>query len=270
MSIRLTPRPKYISLALTALQQSVAYRYTTLLNLLANLVWVVVQYYLWQVVFAERPQIENYNWIHMSTYIVVAFAVNALLTFNSEARLFIKIESGEIVSELIQPINFLMAQLSLAVGAALSEGLISFTIAFLLGIFLLNITLPMSLFTFIFFLISVVLGFLVKFLISYMTALLCFWTLQSLGLQWARQAITNIFSGAIVPIQFFPSWLQRVALLSPFQSIIYIPISIYLGDITGKAIIIALIKQLAWIIALRILVSLLWIPCMKSLRIQGG
>ena len=48
-----------------------------------------------------------------------------------------------------------------------------------------------------------------KFLIVYLTSLACFWTQNYLGVHWARQAVVSLFSGALVPLSFFPGWLQR-------------------------------------------------------------
>ena len=269
-SLRREPRPKYLALAIAALQRAIAYRTTTLLNMTANLVWVAVLYYLWQTVFAANPRLGSFDWDRMRTYVLVSYAVNALLSFYSEARIFNAIRTGEIATELIRPVDYLTAQLSQALGAAVVEGLLSSAIALLLGIFVLHVAPPVSVVAAIFFLLSVGLGLLVKFLISYLTALLCFWTMNALGLLWARSAVTNVFSGALIPLQFFPGWLKTLALVSPFQTIVYTPLTIYLGDVTGRALVQALAIQVGWVIALWLLARLLWGPSTRALRIQGG
>jgi ABC-2 type transport system permease protein len=253
-----------------AVQRAVAYRMATLNNMFANLIWVGVLYYLWQAVFAANPQIAGFDWARMRTYILVSYAVNALLSFYTEARIVNTIRTGAVSVELVRPIDFLAAQLAQALGAAAIEGLLSTIFALILGIFLLDVAPPSSPEAAIFFLISVVLGFLVKFLLGYLTALLAFWTLNGIGLLWARQAVTNIFSGAIIPLALFPGWLKTLALALPFQAIISTPLEIYLGDTQGVAVAEALVVQLGWIAGLWLLARWLWGPCVRSLRIQGG
>ena len=268
--IRLSPRPKYVSLALASLQRAIAYRMTTFNNVLAGLVWVGVLYYLWQTVFAANPQVGGFDWDRMRTYILVSYAVNTLLSFYTEARITNAIRTGAVAIELVRPIDFLTAQLAEALGAAVIEGLLGSVVAVLLGLLLLHVAPPVSLVATVFFVVSVGLGFLVKFLIGYLTALLCFWTINGLGLLWARSAVTNIFSGAIIPLALFPDTLKQVALALPFQAIINTPLAIYLGDVQGAALAAALAVQIGWIVALWLLARGVWAPCVRSLRIQGG
>ena len=269
-ALRLRPRPKYVALALTAVQRGVAYRGTTLLNLVASLVWVAVLYYLWRTVYAGAPSIEGYDWREMRTYILVAYAVNGLLGFYSAARMTNTIRTGEVATELTRPVDYLGSQLAQAGGAALVEGALSGGIAILLGLAFLDIAPPRSPLAAALFLASVCLGFLVKFLVSYLVALLCFRTTNAVGLIWAQTAVVNLFSGALIPLAFFPGWLRGVVLAMPFQGIVYTPASIYLGELEGGGLVGALGLQLFWVAALWALARALWAPSVRALDIQGG
>jgi ABC-2 type transport system permease protein len=268
--IRVDRRPKYLALMLVAAQRSIAYRSTTLLSLVAGLIWVVMLYYLWERIFATNPRVGTFTWDTMRTYIVVAFGVNALLSFFTENRLFHIIRTGDIVGELIRPVDYLLAQFAQAVGAALVEVVLTGTLVLLLGLSVLHVAGPASLVAGFFFVPSVVLGFAVKFLISYLTALACFWTMNHLGLLWARSAVTNILSGALIPLQFFPDWLQAIAFAAPFQAIVHTPLAIYLGNLAGYDLLRALLIQISWVIVLWLLARLLWTPSTRALEIQGG
>jgi ABC-2 type transport system permease protein len=268
--MRLFPRTKYVSLALASIQRATAYRGTTLLNLVANLVWVAVMYYLWRTVFAQNTRVERFDWGEMRTYILVSYAVNALLSFGSVFRMTNTIRTGEIATELARPIDYLGNQLAQAFGAALVEGGLSGAIAFLLGLFLVGIAAPDSPSAAALFLLSVTLGFLIKFLLGYLTALLCFWTTNSIGLIWAQTAVINLFSGALIPLPFFPDWLKTIVLATPFPGIVYTPVAIYLGRIQGLELLGALGIQILWIGGLWLLARLLWGPSVRALDIQGG
>lgn len=267
--LRLKPRSKYVSLFSLSLQRAIAYRQNTLLSIAANLVWVVIPYSIWQRIFETSEQVGSYDWERMQTYILLAYGVNMLISFRVEARILDTIRRGDIAIELMRPIDYLGAHLAEVMGGALIDGITSLLIVLGLGA-ILHISAPATPFLFILFVLSVVLGFLVKFMISYITSLFCFWTLNGLGLLWFRAAITNIFSGALIPIEFLPDFWQTLARLSPFQTIVHTPISIYFGEAQGIDLLGLLGIQILWLVVLWICAKLLWIPSIRKLVVQGG
>jgi ABC-2 type transport system permease protein len=268
--LRLAPRPKYRALAIAAVQRAIIYRGTTLLSLISDLVWVAVLYYLWRTIYAGQASLGSFDWRAMRTYIIVSYAVNALIRFSSAARMLGPIRTGEVAVDLLRPVDYMQSQLAQTLGAALVEGLLSSVIALLLGILVFEIAPPASPLAALLFLVSVGMGFLIKFLINFLVSLLCFWTTNGVGLIWAQMAITGIFSGALVPLQFLPGWLQTVALALPFQAIIYTPLTIYLGTADGLALWRALGVQVFWVLALWVLARRLWMPAVRALELQGG
>lgn len=269
-ALRLAPRPKYLSLALTAMQGAIAYRGATIFNIVAGLAQVAVLYYLWRTVLAATPEVGGFDWDRMRTYVLLAYGVNALLSFPAESRLFGAIGSGQVAVELLRPTDYLRVQLAQALGSAVVEGGLSAALTLALGLAIFRIAPPASPGAALLFPVSVGLGFLVKFLVSYLTGLLCFWTLNAVGLLWARAAVTNILSGALIPLALFPDWLRAAALAAPFQAIIHTPLTIYLGEARGLALAGALASQAGWIVALWIVARLLWRPAVRTLTVQGG
>jgi ABC-2 type transport system permease protein len=269
-SLRLAPRPKYWALVIAAIQRAITYRGTTLLSLLSGLVWVAVLFYLWRTVYADQPRLGNFDWNQMRTYILVSYAVSTLISFSSAARILSAVRTGDIVMELLRPVDYLLFQLAQTFGSALIEGLLGSIIALLLGFLLLGIAPPASVPAALLFLISVGLGFLIKFLITFLVALLCFWTTNGLGLIWAQTAVISLFSGALIPLQLLPGWLGTVALAAPFQGIVYTPVMIYMGVTQGAALWWALGLQLVWVIVLWRLARLMWMPALRALDLQGG
>jgi ABC-2 type transport system permease protein len=268
--LRLKPCWKYGSLFMAALHRALAYRQTTALSVITSLIWVVIPYFLWRAVFEASPEVGSFDWERMRTYLVVAYGVNMLLTFRVEARILNTIRTGEVATELMRPIHYLGAQMAEASGAALVDGLLTLPAVVVLGAIVLQIQPSATPLTFLLFLVSVALGFLVKFMISYITSLLCFWTLNAIGLIWARTAVSNIFSGALIPLEFLPPVVQTLARWSPFQAIVHTPLAIYFGDLQDSALIAALGVQVIWIVLLWGLAHILWRPSIRTLTVQGG
>ena len=269
-TMRLTPRQKYVSLTLTSIQLAIAYRGTVLLNLLAGLAWVILVYYLWKTVFSTRGTLQGFSWPEMRTYITVAYAVNALLSFQSLMRVMNTIRTGDVVSELLRPIDFLGSQLSQAIGSACIEGTLSGGIALLVSFLFLDTVPPHTPLAFCLFVLAACIGFLIKFLLGYLVALLCFYTVNVLGLIWAQTAIINLFSGALIPLTFFPDWLRQIILGTPFQGIVYTPVALYLGKIQGTGAWQAIGAQFIWVIILWLVARLFWRMSTRRLDIQGG
>lgn len=269
-TMRLQARPKYWSVFLMALQQSIAYRGRTFMTLLANLIWVVMLYYLWQTVYAGNSAIQGFSWTQMRSYILLSYAINMLVSFYSAGRMMAPIRTGEIAQDLLRPLDYLYSQFALTLGSAVIEGGLSALVTITLGVLFFGLQPPVSLTAFLWFGISIGLGFLIKFLVTFLTTLLCFWTVNAVGLLWAQSAIINLLSGMLVPLAFFPDGLRTLAQWLPFQGIVYTPVMIYLGQTQGMAVPQALALQAGWVVILWISARLFWVRAVRALDIQGG
>lgn len=268
--MRVAPRPKYLSIGLTSLQQAVSYRVTTLLGMLSQLVWVVVLFYVWRAVYGGRREVASFEWGEIQTYLLVAFAVNTLLSFRSMSQMSAPIRTGAVATDLVRPVDYMTAQLARALGRAVVEGAASGVLAIVVAVVLLDARAPASPAAGAAFVVSLVLAFLVKFLVHHMVTLLCFFTTNATGLIWAETATVNLLSGALLPVAFFPGWLQTVISVLPFHAIVAAPVGIYLGQKSGVAILGALALQAVWVCALFAAARAMWRPTIRALDIQGG
>jgi ABC-2 type transport system permease protein len=78
--------------------------------------------------------------------------------------------------------------------------------------------------------LSIALAFLMNFYINYMIGLTSFWLVQSNGIRNAFMLVSSIFSGALIPLTFFPEWLQTIQFFLPFQYIAYMPAMVFTGQ----------------------------------------
>jgi len=263
-------RSRYAALAVTAAQQAITYRIGTLTGIVANFFWVAILYYLWRAAFAQQPQLGVFNWDEMRTYILLAYGINALIGFPVAGRMMGAIRTGEIVIDVIRPLNYLQTQLALAIGQAAVEGLCSLVLVALLGVLVLGIVPPASPLAAVGFVLSMALGFVTKFLFVFTISLVCFWTINAVGVNWAQLAIVNVLSGALVPIQFLPGILQDVAAWSPLRGIVATPVGIYLGQYAGWAMLGMLALQSGWLAVLWLVADRAWVRAFRAVEIQGG
>ena len=86
----------------------------------------------------------------------------------------------------------------------------------------------------------------------------------------ARHTVSDLFSGAMIPIFLFPAFLMNIAYLMPFQAIYNIPLSIYIGKITGFDILNSIFVQIFWLAVLSAISYLVWKKAENKIVIQGG
>ncbi|MDQ4100202.1 MAG: ABC-2 family transporter protein [Chloroflexota bacterium] len=265
-----TRRPRYLAIAVTAAQQAVAYRVNTIAGIIGNFFWIGILYYLWDAAFAATAQIESFTWAEMRTYILLAFGINALVGFATTSRMMYAIRTGDIVTDMVRPLNYLRAQLAQTTGLASLEGLASATIIVVLGTTFIDALPPHSPAAAALFIVSMLLGFVTKFLFVFIVSLLCFWTINSMGLNWAQLAIVNVLSGTLVPIALLPGWLQPLAEWSPLRGIVATPVGVYLGQYTGGELTWNLGLQVGWLLILWIAADSAWPRAFRAVETQGG
>jgi len=262
---------KYRSMARTSLSITFVYRAALLLNLAGTLFYVVAMFYLWQTLFLGQPgALGGFTWNEMKAYILVSFLLNSLLTWYDEWVMSQDIREGRIAIDLTRPIDIQASRLAQAFGPVGFElGLaifVSAIVAFVFG----GAATPADAAHAALFCVSAALATLIKFGIVYCVSMTAFWTGGIEGIMVARGAIQNIFSGALIPLAFFPGPLQAVAAVLPFQGMISTPALIYLGKLDAAGTALALLVQLVWAVGLILAGRLAWSRAVRVVTIHGG
>jgi ABC-2 type transport system permease protein len=77
--------------------------------------------------------------------------------------------------------------------------------------------------------LSVALAYLMNFFVNYCLGMASFWIVQTGGLRNVYALTGSIFSGALIPLMFFPKPLQTLQFFLPFQYTSYVPAMVFLG-----------------------------------------
>ncbi|MBY9080104.1 ABC-2 family transporter protein [Paenibacillus sp. HN-1] len=261
---------KYWSLAVCSMQNTLSYRLAFVLSFLGNFVTLVAMYYLWQSIYAGQTEIAGFQWNQMKAYLLVTFFVNSMLSYYSESGITGKVIDGTVAMDLLKPLDFQKARLAESLGSCVLEGLLSAVLTGILAVTALGVPLPQGGVTALLFTVSLLSSILVKFGIVYCAALVCFYTTSGIGVIWARMAVTNLLSGALVPLAFFPGWLRSVAMVLPFQGIVNTPSTIFLGMHTASEALGLIALQWFWIVALWLLGKWMWGWAVRQITIHGG
>jgi ABC-2 type transport system permease protein len=119
--------------------------------------------------------------------------------------------------------------------------------------------------------ISLLLAFLISFSIDYFIGLMGFYSESVWGLSTTKEIIVTVFSGALIPLQFFPEAIQKVLYWLPFQAIYHTPLMMLTRPQQGLDIFLPMMAvQLAWAVILFVAARLFYNQAIKVLRIAGG
>ncbi len=261
---------KYLILTEQSLQSSFAYRVPFFMTLLAGLVQALILYSIWYVVFRSKEMLGGFTFSRMTTYIFVSYGVKNLYSFYTETRICSSIRDGSVAIELIKPLNYQLARFFESLGSVAVEGVFVVILVVVVGFGLFGMKGPVDATAAILFMLSASLGLMISFCISYIVGLVSFWTTSVYGIINSKRFIMDFLSGGLIPLTFFPPWLRSVAGFLPFQAVVHLPVSIYLGTISGPSAAQALVQQCLWAAGLWLLGHLLWSRAVRQVTIYGG
>lgn len=118
--------------------------------------------------------------------------------------------------------------------------------------------------------VSVMMGIVINFLYNFLFGSSVIWFRNSFFLNNINSVLLNLFSGALVPLWFFPKGLKILSNFLPFRYIVFEPIAILLNTKNSNEIMFVLGIQLLWIVILFCAVTLVWNRGRYKIMIQGG
>lgn len=95
-----------------------------------------------------------------------------------------------------------------------------------------------------------------------------FWLTDATPLYWVVGKLSFVLGGLMLPLELYPSWLQRVAALTPFPALLSQPASFVLHG-PGEALALAL-RLALWASLLFVTVEVLFWRATRSLQLGGG
>jgi ABC-2 type transport system permease protein len=258
----------YRALARAMALSALAYRTNFLLGLGGVFFQLIALLAVWRVLVAQSP-VQGFTWAQMQAYLLVAFASGTLVSILGDFRMAFRIQSGLVALDLIKPVDYQRARFAEALGGVWIELLVVAAVGGATVAFTGGMQAPASP-ALALFLLSMLLLIPLKFLLVYVSTLACFWTQNFIGVQWARMAIMNLLSGALIPLVYLPHWLATVAQWSPFTGLTSTPALIFIGRVDARQGVVMVAVQLAWVVLLWFGARLVWRAALRRLTVNGG
>jgi ABC-2 type transport system permease protein len=179
-----------------------------------------------------------------------------------------KIREGTIATDLMKPISVPFYFFSDGVGQTMLHALLVIP-SVLFSLLLVHIDVP-SLPVLGAFLASFALGYLVNFFVNFLMNSVAFWTLETFAVQLIVRWVSDLLSGQIIPLTFFPGVFGRIVFALPFAAIYSTPLLIYVGVIKPEDYARYLFVQALWLVLFSGLSWAVWQAASRRVVIQGG
>ncbi|MFJ6617839.1 ABC transporter permease [Kitasatospora sp. NPDC091335] len=277
-SARLGPRQRlaaYTALARVQARSQYAYRSDVLFGLAGLLLQIYMLRLVWTAVYPRSGSatVEGGHEITLATqitYVVLASVQSWLTDSGGLSTLQLRVREGVVALDLARPVRFTSQMIAARAGSTLA--MVPFVaVALVFSVLAGGAQAPASATAMLAYVVSLVPAYSSALLLGVIVGMISFWTLELDGVYSVYLMTARFFSGALVPLWFMPDWLADVTRLLPFQTMVYIPTALYLGQMHGtRDILQALAVQCAWAIALWLVLRLVWLRALRRVVVQGG
>jgi len=231
---------------------------------------IIVFYYIWMAVYKFDSLINGISKEQIITYIIISRIIYIQTTWGFIEKIGRTIQTGSISMELLRPIDYMCQTIFGRIGDFFAFAIMTAVPTLIVCSLTIGFHAPKDFPTFIYFIISFVIAMGIAFLFEFLVGILTFYTNYSWGLQSFQEAFLALFSGALVPISFFPGWLKAITNCLPFQQMSYSPVSIYLGIAKGAEIYHVILFQIFWLIVMFMITRTFYNFAIKRVTVQGG
>jgi ABC-2 type transport system permease protein len=242
------------------------YRAEILLWMLAGILPLILMG-LW-IHMAQSGPVSGFSAVDFARYFFAVFIVRQLTVVWVIWEFEQQIVDGSLSNSLLQPIDPVFRHLYGHMGERLTRvPILILFIALFFFLYPASIWWPGTL-NLLWFLLVVHLAFALRFVIQYTFALLSFWLERSMAIEQMWFLLYLFFSGLIAPLEFYPEPLQAFIQWTPFPYLIYLPVKVLLGDLSG--VIQGCLIMTAWFIGFYILNRFLWKQGLKRYSGMGA
>lgn len=261
----------YGELAAASFRQYSTYRVATAAGVFTNTVFGLIRVsILLAALDASGQEIGGYTALQAATYVWLGQALIAPLELFGTRTIGERVRTGDIAVDLLRPAPLLGVHLAQKVGRAgfllLGRGIPPL----LVGALITGIALPESGWSYPLGVLSLALAVLISFLADAIVNLSAFWLVQMRGLQTLYMVVMNLLSGFLIPLTWFPEWLETLARLTPFPSMVQTPIDTLSGRVGPGAALGLIALQLGWAAVLALAAQAMVRAGTRSLEVQGG
>ena len=211
-------------------------------------------------------ELVSYLWLNQMFF-------SLIYMFYKDKEIFNLIRNGNVSYELTRPKNLYFMWYFKIIAQRLSFVTLRCLPILVIAVILprpYNLSAPLSITHFLLFIVALSIGTLL------MTAIITFYhviTIKHLneqGITNIYMAISDLLSGGVVPIPFFPLFLQKIANVLPFRYVSDLAFRLYSGNIGIKEGLYGILIQIVWLVIMLVIGNIITNKNLKRIVVQGG
>lgn len=264
----------YFSLFRIRFIHNLQYRMVVLGTIIKGALWVMMEALAYMALYRTNPgafpmefsQLVSYIWVHQS--FIVLFKV-----VFGDGEIYSTIRSGEVAYDLVRPVNLYSRWFCQSAAGRLSFALVNCLPVLLLGLIMprpFRLTLPHSALQAFLFILSAMLAFGVAVAMAMLMYISLFYLISQRGIRIIVTAVTDFFSGGVIPLPFFPERVLLVVRVLPFAAMQNMPLQIFCGNIVGAEAVKGIAFQMFWLVVLVTMGRAAMSAATKKVVVQGG
>jgi ABC-2 type transport system permease protein len=247
-----------------------AYPGATFAGIWTNTIFGLLQAFILLALYDHRTNVGGWDKTDTLTYVWLAQAMIATVYIFGWFDVAMRIRSGDVATDLTRPLDPLRYWLAFDLGRAFYHFVFRGVPPFVFGLVVFDLQLPEDVATWLAFAVSLTLAVVLSFAYRFLYNLAAFWLLDYRGIGVVAIVTSLLFSGMVMPLPFFPDWLEAIARVLPFAGFVQVPVDVFLGQSSGAELAGALLYQVAWA---AVLIGLAWAVLTAAVRrvvVQGG
>jgi ABC-2 type transport system permease protein len=259
----------YLAILKIRMKALLQYRAAAFAAICAQLFWGIITVMIFRAFYAGSSA-EPISLNQTITFIWLGQALLQLIPWSIDKEIEAQVKNGNVAYELIRPLHLYGLWFARSFALRLIPTLMRCLPIFVFGGLFFGLSAPVSLQAGLAFFLSVIFALLLSSAMTTAVLISLFWTVSGEGIQRLLPHFTVLFSGMVVPLPLFPSWMQPFLNVQPFRGVMDIPCRLYTGVIPASDAMYYFAFQLAWICAFVLFGKWLMHRAMKSFVIQGG
>ena len=247
------------------------YRQATAAGIFTNSVFGFLRCYLLLSVAAEAGSVAGYDGPQLVSYVWLGQGMLAVVNSWAPLDLAERVRTGDVVSDLLRPIDPLWSYMWTDLGRAAFALLTRFAVPLAVGALAFGLYLPANPLVYPVFLVSVLLAVLAGFACRYLVGLSAFWLLDIRGVNIAWVFFSGFASGLYFPLAILPEWISTLLwVATPFPVLMQssIDIGVERGGLGHGLLLLA--GQAGWVVVLFWVCRAVQRRAVGRLVVQGG
>lgn len=225
---------KYLSFIKFKFLASLQFRSEILLWLFLDFLPFFILFFVFVNIYQNQESINGLSLTQTIEYYFLASIIQGLTSVHFESWRSEQIRLGKIDFYLTRPFSY-MKELLLSDLAAKLFYIALFIPIYVIFFIIVTVYFNVSVFSTVtqttlpLFGLLLLSAYLIQLFLGIIITLLTFWFEGAEGLQHFKWVVLVVLSGAMIPVEFMPGWLQGIVTAFPLQYLYAIPISVFQG-----------------------------------------